>query len=190
MMFDLMLIILLTTLFSIAWYLYAYLYIDYRVDQFRQDLFSIRDKFFDEAVRGNIDFENNAYGMTRSTLNGMIRYAHRLSLFRFIISKVTHGKLAKRAGDSYHEKMEKFISELSPQQKKIVINTIFRMHVALVRHLVYTSLLLLPLVLILGFILKTLDNMIYFLNFIRKYENKLSPIDAEAKRISEIQIGC
>lgn len=55
-------------------------YQTYRVDKLRQDLFAIRDKLFDEALDGKINFDDDAYKISRQLINGMIRFAHRLSI--------------------------------------------------------------------------------------------------------------
>jgi hypothetical protein len=55
-------------------------YQTYRVDKLRQDLFAIRDQLFDEALDGKINFDDDAYRISRQLINGMIRFAHRLSI--------------------------------------------------------------------------------------------------------------
>ncbi|MGZ5887742.1 MAG: hypothetical protein ACXWKI_12445, partial [Ramlibacter sp.] len=72
----------LFSLFALA-VLVLYLYNGYRVDVLRQELFEIRDSLFDEAAAGRIDFESHAYRATRLVLNGLLRFAHQLSLARF-----------------------------------------------------------------------------------------------------------
>jgi hypothetical protein len=57
----------------------------FRVDKVRQELFAIRDELFDQARDGKISFESEAYRATRTTLNGAIRFAHRLSFSRLIM---------------------------------------------------------------------------------------------------------
>ncbi len=61
--------------------LYFWLYRDYRIDLFRQRLFALRDELFDLARSGAISFDDRAYGLLRSTLNGFIRFGHRLTFF-------------------------------------------------------------------------------------------------------------
>jgi hypothetical protein len=61
---------------------------EYRVDALRQRLFAIRDELFDYAAEGNIDFDNNAYAFSRELLNGMIRFAHRISFSRLVLTEI------------------------------------------------------------------------------------------------------
>ena len=63
-------------------------YNSYRVDKLREYLFELRDELFDEALRGNISYESQAYRATRSVLNGMIRFSHQISFSRLIAARV------------------------------------------------------------------------------------------------------
>jgi hypothetical protein len=47
------------------------------VDVTRQRLFEVRDRLFDEAMRGRIFFEDPAYLAGREDINAMIRFCHR-----------------------------------------------------------------------------------------------------------------
>jgi hypothetical protein len=52
---------------------------NFLLDKFRQDMFAVRDALFDYAQAGNISFSHPAYRLLRQSMNGYIRYAHRLS---------------------------------------------------------------------------------------------------------------
>ncbi len=56
-----------------------------RVDSFRQNMFSIRDRMFDFAAAGNIGFDDPAYLLLRQQMNGLIRFGHQLSVFRILL---------------------------------------------------------------------------------------------------------
>jgi len=53
-----------------------------RLDAFRQNLFALRDELFDYAATGRISFDHPAYRLLRQSMNGFIRYAHRISVFQ------------------------------------------------------------------------------------------------------------
>lgn len=55
-----------------------------RMDEFRQNVFRLRDELFDFAADGNIAFDHPAYKMLRSMMNGYIRFSHRGSLLHFV----------------------------------------------------------------------------------------------------------
>ncbi len=60
----------------------------YRLDRFRQEVFAVRDELFDYARAGNIDFAHPAYRLLRQSFNGFIRYAHRLTFYRVVMTMV------------------------------------------------------------------------------------------------------
>lgn len=51
-------------------------------------MFSIRDELFDFAHSGRIDFQHQAYRLLRNSMNGFIRYAHRLTFFQAFVTIV------------------------------------------------------------------------------------------------------
>lgn len=54
-------------------------------DYARQVLFEKRDAIFDMAMRGEIDFRSQEYRLSRQSLEKIIRFAHELTLPRFLI---------------------------------------------------------------------------------------------------------
>lgn len=58
----------------------------YLVDQLRQELFAIRDDLFDFAADGGISFEDRTYRRLRQDLNSLIRFAHKVSMFRLLFA--------------------------------------------------------------------------------------------------------
>lgn len=80
MMIELMSVISLAAIGVMLFFLYN----TFRVESIRQRIFSLRDELFDEALKGNISFNSQAYIATRSMLNGVIRYSHRISFARMI----------------------------------------------------------------------------------------------------------
>ena len=62
------------------WVWFFWLYRDYRIDAYRQRLFALRNQLWDYAAAGHISFDDPAYLVVRNRLNGLIRFAHLLSL--------------------------------------------------------------------------------------------------------------
>lgn len=60
----------------------------YRVDALRETLFAIRQELFDFAATEGVPFDHKAYTLLRWRLNGMIRFAHRISFARLACSIV------------------------------------------------------------------------------------------------------
>lgn len=67
------------------WYGIFWLYRDHTVEQFRQRLFELRSRLFDEAANGVIPFNHPSYVLLRSAINGFLRFGHRISLFELFI---------------------------------------------------------------------------------------------------------
>ncbi|MHB8500023.1 MAG: hypothetical protein ACYDCG_02095 [Candidatus Acidiferrales bacterium] len=61
---------------------------DARLDEFRQQMFLIRDELFDYAAAGKINFDEGAYRLLRKSMNGFIRYGHQLTFFRLCVTMV------------------------------------------------------------------------------------------------------
>lgn len=58
----------------------------HRLDRFRQEMFSLRDEVFDYAAEGNIAFDHQAYRLLRQSMNGYLRYAHRLTIGQLLLT--------------------------------------------------------------------------------------------------------
>ncbi|MES9987056.1 MAG: hypothetical protein ABW077_04025 [Candidatus Thiodiazotropha endolucinida] len=127
------------------WWIYYFEYRRYLVDSTRQRLFDIREELFSKARQGIIDFNDPAYGMTRTTLNGMIQYTHDLCLTRLIIVGFTRSLLGPNEYVIKYKKQYKdAFQALESKSAKQVIATVNRdMHYALVAHVVKHSLFLL-----------------------------------------------
>lgn len=109
-------VILLTSSASLAflWILYFWLYKGYMVDKFRQNMFVLRDNLFDEAAAGMIDFDHPAYGTMRRTMNGFIRFGHRLDMLHAIILLFTidDEQLAKNDSGSFDKRLSRAMEGL------------------------------------------------------------------------------
>lgn len=73
----------------IAWLIWYQFWIPYRVDYFRQRLFKLRDELFEYANSGAIEFTHPAYTDLRLTINALIRYGHRVTIWRIVMSMVS-----------------------------------------------------------------------------------------------------
>lgn len=59
-----------------------------RIDVFRQEMFGIRNELFLYAASGKISFTHPAYRLLRKSMNGYIRYGHRLGLFSMAVTTI------------------------------------------------------------------------------------------------------
>lgn len=116
------------------------LYNRYREDCFRQELFELRDRLFDEARLGHISFDSRAYLATRTLLNGMLRFAHRISLSRFLVAQ----KLLDREDiASMGSQWEGALSASSSQDREMCLEYIDEANRLLARHLMRSPFFLL-----------------------------------------------
>lgn len=67
-----------------------YLWRDYRLDVFRERVFSLRDGLFLYALENKINFESIAYVGLRDRMNTMLRFAHELNFTRFFLVATLH----------------------------------------------------------------------------------------------------
>lgn len=109
------------------------LYNQYRVDLLRNNLFEVRDRLFNEAARGSISFDSNAYMAVRMTINGMIRYGHRASLLRFITA--AHILTPDNRDWANRQFMTKMQSSSSSDQE-IACKYLMQANIAVMTHLV------------------------------------------------------
>lgn len=122
------------------WVLYFWLYWDYRVDRTRQALFTIRDDLFDLAAAGALPFAHPAYVLLRKTINGIVRFTHRIDL-PLVIALVASGHGPE--ADSLAERLDAAAADL-PEPVRAELQAIARrLDLTLAQHLVMGSLPLL-----------------------------------------------
>jgi hypothetical protein len=67
------------------WIFLFYFWRDYRLDAFREHVFSLRDRLFLFAAQDGISFEHQAYKILRDRANIALRYAHEFTLTRMAL---------------------------------------------------------------------------------------------------------
>lgn len=83
------------------WFFVFWIYRDYCIDAFRDKIFTLRDDLFDAAASGLIDFDHPAYGLLRKTMNGLLRFGHKISFFElFVYGFVFRKNLPRRVSFS------------------------------------------------------------------------------------------
>ena len=110
-------LLLLSVLF--LYFLWTYGIKKNLLDSYRQNLFELRDKLFDFAVKGNVEFNDKAYRAVRKRLNLMIRFAHRLNTIDLLLS----GYLVRKY-PSIKNNNKEFLEAISDIKKLEVKNII------------------------------------------------------------------
>lgn len=82
---------------ALLWVILLFGFIPYaRLDGFRQNMFAVRDELFDYAADGNIAFDHPAYVLLRQQMNGFIRYGHQLTVFRCLMTVLSHKMVGRQ----------------------------------------------------------------------------------------------
>lgn len=105
-------------------------------DLFRQRLFEIRHELLRLVVDGHIVPEHQAYRGLRTTINGLIQYAERITIIRYILMS----KYMPLNCDAYSERREEALSKVDD---KFALRELVRHHDQLdyeiARHMLFTT---------------------------------------------------
>ena len=113
-----------------------------RLDCFRQKMFSVRDELFDYAAAGNISFDDPAYVLLRRQMNGMIRFGHRLTLFRGLVTWMM-SKIASYPESTWNDSWIKALANIKNDQVRAQMEAFHgRSMNAAAKHLISGSLVL------------------------------------------------
>lgn len=172
-------------LVGVVFYLFVNVWREYRRDLLRHRLFIIRDKLFIVTEKSiSLSFDNKAYGLARTTLNGMIRYADELTLGQIIIDSIILGK-NEIIDDSYIHEMETALGKLNDLNREIIEDAIDEMHQVVVSHVVATN----PVLFILWLPVKLINLVATSLNFsivrflMNKSEKRIQTLDLMANTV-------
>lgn len=72
------------------WVFIFYFWRDYRIDAFREHVFSLRNRMFLYVAENNIGFDNPAYLILRNRMNVVLRYAHQFTMAKFLLLIAFH----------------------------------------------------------------------------------------------------
>ncbi len=167
---------------ALGGYLYFCLYHRLRVDLFRQALFGIRDELMHDAPAYGIPFDSQGYLVTRTMLNGMIRFAHELSLTRILIIQITNRVLtAKITSVPYDDILGAALDELPSRARDRLIKARSDAHWHAISHVIHTSWLLAPVVIGLKLVLRAANLLRFFAAPLRRLARRpLRAVDREA----------
>jgi hypothetical protein len=176
-------IILFFSTLYIGWWLYFDLFKKLRVDITRRKLFGVRNELFYLAINGTLPFNSKAYGLCRKTINGYIRFCHKLTHYRFLVYRIFQGSENRIMTDHYNEVKECAKRELNEEQKKALDEIYYKIHEIMATHILKTSLLLTIITNCLHAIFKIFKILEEAKNIaLRKTAPSLSTIDAKAKQ--------
>lgn len=90
----------------------------FRLDEFRQRMFAVRDELFDYAAAGNIGFNDPAYRLLRQSMNGFIRYGHQLTFFRACMGDLQRWVSGEEPRMVWHDKWQHALDQIDNEDVK------------------------------------------------------------------------
>ena len=111
----------------------------YRVDALRDRLFAVRQKLFDYADSGEVEFSDPAYTKLRHLLNSLIRFAHHLTFTRFALGVVWVSRSDPALSDRPLEEWRRAVSRLPSESRERLEEIHAEALVLVVRHLITGS---------------------------------------------------
>lgn len=171
----------LSSLISIAllMVLLFWLYPDYRTDVFRQKMFRLRDDLFDEAVKGKISFNDQAYGMLRNAMNGHIRFAHQSNVWQVLLFAL-FTRNDQKVDHPFQREFDKNTAQCSPEQREIYLKYYIKMIICFCEHLILSSVILTGMViplLLLWYVTRL--QITKFTNLLKRWFDKLNTMALE-----------
>lgn len=163
-------------LLAALWWLFYWPYRSYRLDDARHRLFVIRDRLFEAAADGtSIRFGDRAYGMTRMTINGMLRNLEDYGVFRLvsIVWRYSRDEHLQAMCAQYGQVFEGAVQELAPEGQRLVIETITHAEHVFIEYVFRTSLL----TYLLHFAFRLCQPVWALSGFVRSlYRNRVKPV--------------
>jgi hypothetical protein len=106
------------------WIFVFFFYRNYRLDLFRQEIFTIRDELFDYGASGAVSFSDPAYLLLRKFMNQTIRYAHILTFSRYIVAAL----LGRRYSPDFTNPVQKWRERVDDIEAEEVRNKLLEFH--------------------------------------------------------------
>jgi hypothetical protein len=100
----------------VLWFFLYYLWQDYRIDAFREHVFSIGDRLFKFAASGGVGFKDPAYTMLHDRMNVLLRYAHEFTFFRVVSIALVQPSAKNTDKAKWEEAVNALPSEASKQK--------------------------------------------------------------------------
>jgi len=115
---------------------WRFVYLPSAAEQFRQAIFGLRREMFLFAVDAKIPFDTPAYVHLRTQMNGMIRFAERLTLLRLVLISAMPSARAKEHG----KRLDDLLAQVPDEVARLKLKGFrFRGSVEIVSHLLRTS---------------------------------------------------
>lgn len=124
-------------------WLVGYLWRNYRMESFRQDLFDIRWELYQYARAGRVQFDDDAYKNMRRHINALFKYAYHVNFSTLISVQVARRWYKQRELTGVQELIAAD-PKLDHVQRRVLLDLYDRMLWACVRQIAFTSVLAWP----------------------------------------------
>ena len=113
---------------------------NYRLELTRQEIFKLRDDLFLYARDGDMSFDDDAYMIMRTILNGTIRFGHKISFIRLVAPIVvercyTEGEVSKNFDAVFNNALE----QVTPEARRKILKTRNALHRVILEHMIFSS---------------------------------------------------
>jgi hypothetical protein len=125
----------------VLWFLWSFGIKRLLLDGFRERLFELRFELFRLGVSGEVPFESDTYRSLEILINGLLRFAHRITFLTYLLSVIEQEK-AKKDKDyvDTSKQIALKISRLEPDARSKVVNILSSMRTAILLYMVFSSL--------------------------------------------------
>lgn len=109
------------------------------VERTRDELFCIRDRLFKVASDGKVSFDHRGYRTARELINGMIRYAHDVSVTHLIFANLFANREARHLRRMTQQSIQNELRSLPKSARDDVTGLLEEASAALTRLVVFRS---------------------------------------------------
>jgi hypothetical protein len=108
----------------------------YRLDAFRQSLFSLRNVLFNDALAGTMPFDHPAYRMTRDSINSLIRFAHHLNTIQLVLFLFVYRRHPEMyLYSNFDERLQKACRDLPKEAQERILFVRYQTRSMLLRYI-------------------------------------------------------
>jgi len=115
-------------------YLWQWRFKAYRIDLLRENLFELRKEIFEAARTGKIGFEMPTYRIITNTLNGFIRFGHRLTFLQVLLTIIVFKKTNIPDKLKFNSRYHKSLHGLNKEQMQLFNDYKQRMNLIVLTH--------------------------------------------------------
>jgi hypothetical protein len=139
---------ILTSAFGLflLWYVLAFCFKGYILDEFREELFALRDELFNYVGSIGLSYDDERHTFLRNMINTMIRFSHKLTFLRLVLVQFSKQKYPARYKTDSVERWKRELESLPSDERDRLIQIHHRMMRAAVFQLVWRSPILLPVI--------------------------------------------